>query len=55
MDTEAGRVKIGDKTSRGIVAINQLHWDGLGVGEGLQMILKQDGGVHKRITGGRID
>ena len=50
-----GRKVVSDRTSGRGATINQFQGDGDGVGEGVQLIASQDGGVQEAVRGARID
>ena len=55
IDAQPGREVVGDWASGGTAVIDKLQWDGMEVGDGVQVMGDKDGGIQERIGGPRVD
>ena len=55
MNTQAGRKIVGDRTGAGAATIDELQGDGVKVGNGVQVMLKEIKWVQEGVGGTRVD
>ena len=53
MNADAGRIEVGD--GGGKTAVDELNWDGAGMGLGLQIVLENEGRVQKVFGSAGVD
>ena len=55
MNTQAGGKVMGDRTGAGAATIDELQGDGVKVGNGVQVVVKEDRRVQEGVGGTRVD
>ena len=55
MNTQAGGKIMGDRTGAGAATIDELQGDGVKVGNGVQVVVKEDRRVQEGVGGTRVD
>ena len=53
MNADAGRIEVGDGGGR--TAVDELNWDGAGMGLGLQIVLQKEGRVQEVFGSAGVD